>query len=140
MNESELELFRQHRDAQLRYTYFLLAAAASGIALSIRFTEDATLQWRLLPIGAAVLCSALSFFHGCRYLQYGQSITYSNVELLKVERGDHPLVGNIAWKMAAASRAFQRPCRRTLPAQASTTTRSSATSLQAGCYLLSGML
>src|SRR5688572_26807755 len=103
MTESEIELFRHHREAQLRYTYFLLAAAASGIAFSVRVTEEATLQWLLLPIGVAVLSWALSFFHGCRYLQYVESITYSNVELLKVQRGEHASVGNVAWKMVAAS-------------------------------------
>lgn len=101
--EQDLELYRQHRAAQSKYTYFLLAAAASGIALSVRATADATLHWSLIPVAAAVLSWGVSFFNGCRYLEYLQSITYANADMLRIQRGEHPVVGPEPWKVAAAT-------------------------------------
>lgn len=96
-------LFRQHRAEQSKYVYFLLAAAASGIALAVRVTSDATLHWSLSPIGGAVLCWGLSFFHGCRHLQYVQAVIRANTALLQMGRGEHPMAGPEPWKRAAAT-------------------------------------
>lgn len=99
--DRELELFRQHRTEQSKYTYFLLAAAASGIALAVRVTGDAILHWSLIPIGMSVVSWGASFYHGCMYLQIIQSLTRTNADLLQVQRGDHPLAGPVPWKQAA---------------------------------------
>lgn len=56
------ELYRAHRTAQDKYTYFILAAAGAAIAFALNQTHDATLSWFKLPLGAAVLCWGLSFF------------------------------------------------------------------------------
>ena len=45
MPDENLELFRLHRAEQSKYVYFILAAAAGGIALAVRMTADATLHW-----------------------------------------------------------------------------------------------
>jgi len=60
MSDKQLELYRQHRSEQSKYVYFILAAAAGGIALAVRMTTDATLHWSLAPLGAAVLSWGLS--------------------------------------------------------------------------------
>src|SRR3990172_1762121 len=101
--DRDLELFRQHRAEQSKYVYFLLAAAASGVALAVRVTSAATLHWSLGPLGAAVLCWGLSFFHGCRHLQYVLGVTRTNAALLQSERGELPTVGPEPWKRAAAA-------------------------------------
>jgi len=103
----DLELFRLHRAEQSKYVYFILAAAAGGIALAVRVTSDATLHWSLAPLGAAVVCWGLSFFHGCRQLQYVQEITRTNAEQLKVARGEHPVVGREPWKREVAGEALK---------------------------------
>lgn len=103
MSDSELELFRQHRAGQDKYTYFLLAAAASGIAFAVRSTTGAILHWSLIPIGMAVFCWGLSFFHGCRYLQYIGSNLYANFHLLKVHRGQGPSGPLVLWQAQAAA-------------------------------------
>ena len=101
--DHDLELFRQHRAEQSKYVYFLLAAAASGIALAVRVTSDAILHWSLIPIGAAVWCWGLSFFRGCRHLQYVQGVTRANAALLQSEQGKLPEAGPEPWKRAAAA-------------------------------------
>jgi hypothetical protein len=103
MSDRELELYRQHRTEQNKYTYFLLAAAASGIALAVRVTSDATLHWSLAPLGASVISWGLSFYYGCRHLQKGQDVTRANADLLKIQRGEHPLAGPEPWKQAASA-------------------------------------
>ncbi len=94
MSDKELELFRQHRTEQSKYVYFILAAAAGGIALAVRMTADATLHWSLAPLGAAVVSWGLSFFYGCRNLQYVQEVTAKNAQQLKFARGSDPVVGH----------------------------------------------
>src|SRR2546428_11363650 len=94
MPDEDLELFRLHRAEQSKYVYFILAAAAGGIALAVRVTAEATLHWSLLPLGGAVLCWGLRFYHGCRNLQGVQSVLRANLFLLKIERGDDPMGGS----------------------------------------------
>lgn len=77
------------RDAQNRYTYFLLAAAASAIAFGVTQTRTVPLVATQLPLGAAVLAWAASFYAGCMHLRYVQSTLYANHALLKVEAGTH---------------------------------------------------
>tara|TARA_R100000322_G_scaffold97441_1_gene61373 strand:+ start:1451 stop:1903 length:453 start_codon:yes stop_codon:yes gene_type:complete len=91
--EAERELYRLHRENQAKYTYFLLAGAAAAIGFSLTQTRELALSPTHLPLGAALLCWAASFFCGCKQLQYVTSTLYDNAELLKVETGRHPLTG-----------------------------------------------
>ncbi len=82
--------------------YFILAAAAGGIALAVRMTTYAVLEWSLAPLGAAVLCWGLSFFHGCRHLQSVQVLTRANADMLRTARGEDPQVGTHPERRAIA--------------------------------------
>jgi hypothetical protein len=97
------EVYRQLRAAQDKYTYFLLAATGAAIALVVNQTQGSTLSWSLAPLAVAVLCWGLSFFFGCRHLEYVSSNLYANAEFLKVQSGEHPEVGQHPQMMAAAS-------------------------------------
>jgi hypothetical protein len=92
-SDTENELFRVHRDALGRYTYFLLTAAGAGIGLTVNQTREAVLAWSQIPLAAAVLSWGLSFFCGVRYLDYLNAATYDNMELLNIQAGRHPLAG-----------------------------------------------
>ena len=50
---------------QLKYDFFLMAAAAAAIALAISDTRGLPLQWSFMPLGFAILLWLLSFFTGC---------------------------------------------------------------------------
>jgi hypothetical protein len=93
MSEKQVELYRLHRTEQSKYVYFILAAAAGGIALAVRLTSDATLHWSLVPLGVAVLSWGLSFYFGCRGLDSVSVLTRANAELLQVQTGEHPKAG-----------------------------------------------
>jgi len=101
-SETEREVFRAHREAQTRYTYFLLAAAGAAIALAVNQTQESALSLTQLPLAAAVLSWGLSFFFGCRNLGYVASTLFANLDLLRVESGNHPQVGYNPQMMAAA--------------------------------------
>ncbi|MBA2625084.1 MAG: hypothetical protein H0U89_05715 [Acidimicrobiia bacterium] len=102
-DESAREVYRALREAQNRYTYFLLAAAAAAISVALNQTETATLRAAHAPLGAAVLSWGVSFFCGCRNLVYVSSSLYANAELLRVQGGQHPGVGQDRELMGAAS-------------------------------------
>lgn len=89
---SDLEkyLSKQLVEAQTKYTYFLLAVAALAIALVVRRTTGSSLDWNMLPLGASVLCWAISFFAGCRSRLFYNSSVYGNMELVKLQSGKHP--------------------------------------------------
>lgn len=101
--EHQVEVYRQHRAAQEKYVYFLLAAVGAGIALAVNQTQDASLAWSQLPLAIAVLLWALSFYFGCRHLGYVESTLFANAALLNVEAGEHPEVGRHTQLMAAAA-------------------------------------
>ena len=102
-SEQQIEVYRQHRNAQEKYVYFLLAAVGAAIALAVNQTQGTKLVWSQLPLAGAVGLWALSFFFGCRHLAYVESTLFANGALLQVESGQHPQVGTNPQHMAAAS-------------------------------------
>lgn len=89
-SELKTHLSKQLAEAQSKYTYFLLAVAASVIALVIQRTTGRPLNWNMIPLGLAVACWAGSFFAGCRNRAYFSSTLYANAALLQVQDGAHP--------------------------------------------------
>lgn len=101
-------LHNQLVTSQHKYIYFLLAVAASAIAFSTQVTKEMKLESSLIPLGIAVICWALSFFCGCRTVQYDNSNTVANIELLRVERGEHEECGSNPVFIAAASQGIRQ--------------------------------
>jgi len=93
-SELKTHLSKQLAEAQSKYTYFLLAVAASAIALVVQRTTGRTLDWNMIPLGLAVTCWAGSFFAGCRNRCYFSSTLYANAALLQVHDGTHPDVSS----------------------------------------------
>ncbi len=91
MAELEGQLAKQLHEAQSKYTYFLLAIAASAIAFAVQKTTGRPLDWSLVPLGLAVLSWAGSFFAGCRNRAYFNSTLYANIDLLQLQDGSHPM-------------------------------------------------
>lgn len=85
-----LEIHKQHRTGQDKYTYFLLAVTASAVAFAVQKTSDITITWSLFPLGLAVLLWGISFFFGCKNLLWVQTSIYSNYSLLQLQKGVHP--------------------------------------------------
>ena len=82
MEESVKEVYRQFRTAQDKICYFLLAVAASAIALTIRRTETVIFSWYLIPLGLAVLSWMVSFYSGVMFLMYMASGLFANYKRL----------------------------------------------------------
>jgi len=64
-------LFGRLRESQGKYAYFLLAVAASAIALVVKQTADKGFQSNQIPLAAAVLCYGASFVCGCLQIEWG---------------------------------------------------------------------
>ncbi|MCX5888798.1 MAG: hypothetical protein NTY36_05025 [Deltaproteobacteria bacterium] len=84
------QMAKQLGEAQSRYTYFLLAIAASAIAFAVQKTTGRTLDRSMVLLGFAVLSWGGSFFAGCRNRAYFSSALYANIALLQLEDGTHP--------------------------------------------------
>jgi hypothetical protein len=112
MSERQIAVYNQFRNAQDKYTYFLLAAAGAAVALALRETASAPLAWSEIALAAAVLCWGSSFFSGCRHLTLMASSLYSNFQLLYLSESEmqlkltHPEM--IAEKAEALQLAIQR--------------------------------
>lgn len=85
-----LEVYRARQAAEDKYAYFLLAAAASGIGFAVSQTRNEALSYSLLPLGFGVVCWAISFYCGCKHLEYVSSNLYANYNLLQLTMGEHP--------------------------------------------------
>lgn len=90
----EKYLSKQLVEAQTKYTYFLLAVAATAIALVVRRTTGSSLDWNMLLLGASVLFWAISFFAGYHSRLSYNSAVYSNMEIVKLQSGKHPQAQN----------------------------------------------
>lgn len=107
-SDDQLEVYRQLRTSQDKYIYLLLAASGAAIALAVNQTQSLSLGWSQLPLGAGVLLWGLSFFFGCQHLGYVSSTLFANAELLKIEGGTHPQIGNHPQLMSAASEGIRQ--------------------------------
>ena len=102
-HDAQKQIHSQLRTMQDKYTYFLLAVAASAIALSVQITKNATFSLDLIPLGLAVLAWAGSFYTGCIYIQYVQSNLVANSRYLKIQSGTDNEVGSNPMLIRAAS-------------------------------------
>jgi hypothetical protein len=89
-NDDLLELFRQHRESQDKYAYFMIAVAGSAIAFAIQKSESAEMTWPLLPLGLAILSFALSFCCGLKRLEWTSAALRANLAWLQLRRGTYP--------------------------------------------------
>lgn len=85
-----VELHKQHREGQQKYTYFLLAVAASAVAFCVQKTTGTKLTWSMLPLGLAVLSWGGSFYCGCKHVLWVQTSIFANYSLLQLQHGVHP--------------------------------------------------
>jgi len=102
-SELQREVYRGLHESQSKYTYFLLAAAGAAIGFSLSQTQNVGFSFSQTPLGLAVLFWGLSFYFGCRHLEYVSSIMYANFAMLEIESGQHLDVGDHLQKIKAAS-------------------------------------
>jgi hypothetical protein len=86
------EFQRQFYASQDKYVYFLLAAAASAIALTMQQTSTSALTFWQIPLGSAIVCWGSRFVLGClNRNKHLETLMLSN-DCHLVEEGTHPLV------------------------------------------------
>jgi len=100
-SETEREIYKIRSLAEQKYIYFLLAASGAGILFALNQTKGAILELSQLPLAIGIFCWGLSFIFGCNHLNYLSGTMYLNLELLKVQRGQHPDIGTNPIKIAA---------------------------------------
>lgn len=89
---SELEIYKQQRQGQDKYIYFLLAAVGASIAFALNQTKGMPLSPSQWSLGVAVACWAGSFIAGCNRLSKIEELLNLNVGLLRVQTGTHELL------------------------------------------------
>lgn len=92
--EQVLHLHKQLDTAQGKYTYFLLAIAASAIAFAAQITKESIFELSLIPLGISVLSWGLSFYCGCQNIRYSNTNTIANIDLFRIRDGLDPDVGD----------------------------------------------
>ena len=85
-----LELYKQHRAGQDKYAYLLMAIVASAIAFTVNKTTGLKVTFTDVPLGLSVVFWGLSFYFGCKYINWCQTTTFSNFNLLQLKKGVHP--------------------------------------------------
>jgi hypothetical protein len=103
MNNSEENLYKHSREVQDKFTYFLLAVAASAIAFSIEKISDKPLTISLGLLGVAILFWGISFYFGCMNIKYVASTIYANYGLVLTQNGKNKEIPNEAEYIQAAT-------------------------------------
>ncbi|MDD2576606.1 MAG: hypothetical protein PHV76_03800, partial [Bacteroidales bacterium] len=78
------------RESQNKYVYFLLAIAGAMIGLAVQQTSGIGISSSQSVLAIAVLFWGISFFFGCRHIVYINSCIYTNIDILKASKGQHP--------------------------------------------------
>lgn len=102
-SEQQMEVYRQMRTSQDKYSYFLLAAVGAAIGFALNQTNGKSLSLSQVPLGLGVFLWSLSFYFGCKHLAYVSSTLFGNSELLLVQSGQHPKAGKNPQLVQAAS-------------------------------------
>ncbi len=90
MADLKEQMAQQLHDEQSKYTYFVLAAAASCIALVVQRTTGLSLKWTQLPVAFAVVAWGASFWAGCYNRAYFNTTVFANIAYLQLAHGSHP--------------------------------------------------
>ena len=105
------EFAKQLHAAQEKYDYWLMAVAASAIALAVHDTEGAALQYRQIPLGCAVFMWGISFFAGCRRQIWRHVLMRTNAGAMSIADGADSIAGTdperIAFGINAARSIFE---------------------------------
>ena len=102
-SEKQIEVYRQFTALQEKYDYFLMAVAGAAIAFAVHRTSGMFLNWSMVLLGIAVILWAISFLAGCRRRNYIGSNLFANLDLLRIQNGEHPKTGAHPIKIEAAS-------------------------------------
>lgn len=89
----QIEIKRQFRQQQEKYTYYIIALCVAAIGFTISITKEGQLKPSQIPLGVAVLSWALSIYFGLRFIQRILNALHSNNDYLDVIKGVHPMVG-----------------------------------------------
>jgi acyl carrier protein phosphodiesterase len=101
--DDQIEIKKQFRQQQEKYTYYLIALCVAAVAFSITITRDVSLRYSQIPLGLAVLAWGLSIYFGLKFIQTIISALASNNSYLDVLKGSHPKVGDNPQKIEYAS-------------------------------------
>lgn len=109
MSDLMHEISEKRRTLQTRPVYLLLSVAAGGILLSVIQMTGSKIahDGAMLPLFLAMLSWSFSFFAGYRLLTFIELVLLANMELLQLQKGKHPDVGNDEGKIIAASKVIQ---------------------------------
>ena len=94
VSEAELEVYRQARQGQDKYIYFLLAAVGASIAFALNQSKDLALDASQWPLGLAVACWSGSFLAGCGRLLLQEQMLDLNQSLIRFKNGSHELLSD----------------------------------------------
>ena len=83
-DNERIELSKLYVAGESRYSYFLLAAAASAIAFAVQKTSGLRLSWYEIPLAFAVVCWGISFYFGCRCVNLMQGAMFMNISMLEL--------------------------------------------------------
>lgn len=92
MSQAIPELNRLHAGEQNKYAYFLLAVAASAIALTVQQTQHAGLRWQQIPLAVAVCLWGASFYAGCLNRLSAQRALAINFDIVLMQGNRHPSI------------------------------------------------
>lgn len=102
-SELEVEVYRQLRASQDKFSYFFLASIGASIGFVLNQTKEMPISFTQSPLAFSLLCWGLSFYFGCLHLQYVNSNLFANFELIRVQSGKNPNVGSHQQIIGAAS-------------------------------------
>ena len=71
---SAVELHKIAAETTAKYIYFLLATSGASIAYSVQIANTSKFSWPLLLLVAALVSWGISFYAGCKSLQFDISV------------------------------------------------------------------
>ncbi|WP_324742085.1 hypothetical protein U8326_02250 [Tsuneonella sp. CC-YZS046] len=86
MSDGLLDIYSELQRSMSQFIHFVLGAAGGGIAFAVHQTSGEPFSPAMIPIGAAVIFWAISFFSGLVALQRRQSFLTLNFNIIQFKK------------------------------------------------------
>lgn len=84
IREYKFEIFKNHREVQIKHAYYLLAISAAAVAFSIQQTSEKGFEFTQIPLAFAVIFWTLSFLAGCIFTRKYLDAYHENANFLEL--------------------------------------------------------
>jgi hypothetical protein len=91
--KEQLDLLKEHREKQEKYTYYVVALSVASIAFAVTQTSGQPLKFTQIPLAFSVICWGISIYKGLSFIGIVVSVIHHHILYLDLIQGKDNIAG-----------------------------------------------